>query len=82
MASRDFGGTAASSPRKTIDQWMTPPARDLSLVSHVRRLSSSAVHTLLKQPDHYQLLTFRPDRYIRPAWMEMRPDGHPAGRPG
>jgi phenylpropionate dioxygenase-like ring-hydroxylating dioxygenase large terminal subunit len=58
----DFGRHARFiSPRKTIDRWLEedPGDRDLSgnsTESHYLGPNS----TLLRQPDHFQLLTFRP----------------------
>jgi phenylpropionate dioxygenase-like ring-hydroxylating dioxygenase large terminal subunit len=76
MAFEDFGRHCRFvTPRKTIDQWIdSDPPADLSLVSHVTETQFlGPCHTLLKQPDHYQLLTFRPDP-VQPgrSWMEMR----------
>jgi hypothetical protein len=46
----------------------------MSLVPHVTETQFlGPCHTLLKQPDHYQLLTFRPDPvHANRSWMEMR----------
>jgi len=76
MAFEDFGRHCRFvAPRKTIDKWIDvdPPA-DLSLVPYVTETQFlGPCHTLLKQPDHYQLLTFRPDP-VHPdrSSMEMR----------
>ncbi|WP_153506554.1 aromatic ring-hydroxylating oxygenase subunit alpha [Cumulibacter manganitolerans] len=59
----DFGNSCRFvSPRKTIDRYLEEDPGDKSLAKHVIEahfLSLSS--TLLKQPDHFQLLSFRPD---------------------
>lgn len=58
----DFGQHARMiSPRKTIDRWLEedPGDRDLSKnITESHYLGPNS--TLLRQPDHFQLLTFRP----------------------
>ncbi|MGQ0629697.1 MAG: aromatic ring-hydroxylating oxygenase subunit alpha [Sporichthyaceae bacterium] len=76
MAFEDFGRHCRFiTPRKTIDKWIdVDPAPGESLIPHVTETQFlGPCHTLLKQPDHYQLLTFRPDP-VHPdrSWMEMR----------
>ncbi|GAA0606107.1 SRPBCC family protein [Sporichthya brevicatena] len=76
MAFEDFGRHCRFiAPRKTIDKWIdVDPPEDESLVPHVTETQFlGPCHTLLKQPDHYQLLTFRPDP-VHPdrSYMEMR----------
>jgi phenylpropionate dioxygenase-like ring-hydroxylating dioxygenase large terminal subunit len=76
MAFEDFGRHCRFiAPRKTIDKWIdVDPPEDESLVPYVTETQFlGPCHTLLKQPDHYQLLTFRPDP-VHPdrSWMEMR----------
>jgi phenylpropionate dioxygenase-like ring-hydroxylating dioxygenase large terminal subunit len=76
MAFEDFGRHCRFiAPRKTIDKWIdVDPPEEESLVPYVTETQFlGPCHTLLKQPDHYQLLTFRPDP-VHPgrSWMEMR----------
>ena len=76
MAFEDFGRHCRFvTPRKTIDKWIEadPPAGE-SLIPYVTETQFlGPCHTLLKQPDHYQLLTFRPDPvHADRSWMEMR----------
>jgi phenylpropionate dioxygenase-like ring-hydroxylating dioxygenase large terminal subunit len=75
MAFEDFGRHCRFiAPRKSIDRWLTEDPGDLSLVPHVTEthfLGPNA--TLLKQPDHFQLLTFRPHHQAPDqSVMEMR----------
>jgi hypothetical protein len=76
MAFEDFGRHCRFvTPRKTIDQWIdVDPPPGMSLVPHVTETQFlGPCHTLLKQPDHFQLLTFRPDpMHPGRSWMEMR----------
>ncbi|HUR72924.1 MAG TPA: SRPBCC family protein [Sporichthya sp.] len=86
MAFEDFGRHCRFiTPRKTIDKWIDvdPPAGE-SLVPHVTETQFlGPCHTLLKQPDHYQLLTFRPDpAHADRSWMEMRLMVTPQDRSG
>lgn len=58
----DFGRHARmQTPRKTIDRWLEEDPSDQSLSGHVIDghflLPNS---TMLRQPDHFELLTFRP----------------------
>ena len=76
MAFEDFGRHCRFiAPRKTIDKWIdVDPPEGESLVPYVTETQFlGPCHTLLKQPDHFQLLTFRPDP-VHPdrSWMEMR----------
>jgi phenylpropionate dioxygenase-like ring-hydroxylating dioxygenase large terminal subunit len=62
QAVEDFGRHVRMlTPRKSIDRWLEEEPGDLSLTQHVIDghflLPNS---TLLRQPDHFQLLTFRP----------------------
>lgn len=76
MAFEDFGRHCRFiTPRKTIDKWIdADPPLGQSLVSDVIETHFlGPCHTLLKQPDHYQLLTFWPDPvHANRSWMEMR----------
>lgn len=48
-------------PRKSIDRWLEEEPGDRSLVEDVTETHFLGPNsTLLKQPDHFQLLTFRP----------------------
>ncbi|KAA1394228.1 aromatic ring-hydroxylating oxygenase subunit alpha [Aeromicrobium ginsengisoli] len=75
MAFEDFGSHARFvAPRKTIDRWLEEDPGDESLVNYVTETHFLGPNsTLLKQPDHFQLLTFRP-HHSDPARsvMEMR----------
>ncbi|MCW2800813.1 MAG: putative ring hydroxylating diooxygenase [Aeromicrobium sp.] len=61
-------------PRKTIDRWLEEDPGDRSLVDDVTETHFIGPNTtLLKQPDHFQLLTFRPDpESPTHSVMEMR----------
>lgn len=63
MAFEDFGRHCRFiAPRKSIDRWLTEDPGDRSLVPDVTETHFLGPNsTLLKQPDHFQLLTFRPD---------------------
>jgi phenylpropionate dioxygenase-like ring-hydroxylating dioxygenase large terminal subunit len=85
MAFEDFGRHCRFiAPRKSIDRWLTRDPGDCSLVRDVTETHFLGPNsTLLKQPDHFQLLTFRPhhqspDRSV----MEMRLIVPPAGQSG
>ncbi|HWU33450.1 MAG TPA: aromatic ring-hydroxylating dioxygenase subunit alpha [Marmoricola sp.] len=75
MAFEDFGAHCRFvAPRKTIDRWLEEDPRDESLVDYVTETHFLGPNsTLLKQPDHFQLLTFRP-HHESPTHsvMEMR----------
>lgn len=62
MAFEDFGNHCRFvAPRKTIDRWLEEDPGDRSLVDYVTETHFLGPNTtLLKQPDHFQLLTFRP----------------------
>ncbi|GAA2454573.1 hypothetical protein GCM10010191_86930 [Actinomadura vinacea] len=63
MAVEDFGRHARFiAPRKTIDRFLEePPAADEDLSKYVTETHFLLPNsTLLRQPDHFQLLTFRP----------------------
>src|SRR3546814_15712067 len=62
MAFEDFGNHCRFvAPRKTIDRWLEEDPGDQSLVDFVTETHFLGPNsTLLKQPDHIQLLTFRP----------------------
>ncbi|MCF7549522.1 aromatic ring-hydroxylating dioxygenase subunit alpha [Pseudonocardia sp. WMMC193] len=63
MAVEDFGRHARFiAPRKTIDKYLEePPAADEDLSKHVTETHFLLPNsTLLRQPDHFELLTFRP----------------------
>ena len=48
-------------PRKSIDRWLEEDPGDRSLSRHVTETHFLLPNsTLLRQPDHFQLLTFRP----------------------
>jgi len=74
-AVEDFGRHARqTTPRKTIDRWLEEDPGDIDLTPFVTEayflLPNS---TLIRQPDHFQLLTFRPDREDpQRSIMEMR----------
>jgi len=61
-------------PRKTIDRWLEEDPGDESLVDYVTETHFLGPNsTLLKQPDHFQLLTFRPHHESAThSVMEMR----------
>jgi phenylpropionate dioxygenase-like ring-hydroxylating dioxygenase large terminal subunit len=75
MAFEDFGRHCRFiAPRKSIDRWLTEDPAGRSLVPDVTETHFLGPNsTLLKQPDHFQLLTFRP-HHQSPARsvMEMR----------
>lgn len=75
MAFEDFGRHCRFiAPRKSIDRWLEEDPGDQSLVGYVTETHFLGPNTtLLKQPDHYQLLTFRP-HHESPTHsvMEMR----------
>jgi phenylpropionate dioxygenase-like ring-hydroxylating dioxygenase large terminal subunit len=75
MAFEDFGRHCRFiAPRKSIDRWLTEDPGDRSLVGDVTETHFLGPNsTLLKQPDHFQLLTFRP-HHESPVHsvMEMR----------
>lgn len=58
----DFGRHARFiSPRKSIDRWLEEDPGDRSLAKYVTETHFLLPNsTLLRQPDHFQLLTFRP----------------------
>jgi phenylpropionate dioxygenase-like ring-hydroxylating dioxygenase large terminal subunit len=62
MAVEDFGRHARFvAPRKSIDRWLEEDPGDRSLAKHVTETHLLLPNsTLLRQPDHFQLLTFRP----------------------
>ncbi|GAB4009092.1 aromatic ring-hydroxylating oxygenase subunit alpha [Nocardioides ultimimeridianus] len=62
MAFEDYGNHSRFvAPRKTIDRWLDEDPGDQSLVKYVTETHWLGPNsTLLKQPDHFQLLTFRP----------------------
>ncbi|WP_224389514.1 aromatic ring-hydroxylating dioxygenase subunit alpha [Pseudonocardia sp. ICBG1293] len=63
MAAEDFGRHARFiAPRKTIDKYLEePPAPDEDLSPYVTETHFLLPNsTLLRQPDHFELLTFRP----------------------
>ncbi|MEU1275554.1 SRPBCC family protein [Streptomyces sp. NPDC005799] len=75
MAFEDFGRHCRFvAPRKTIDRWLEEDPGDRSLVGDVTETHFLGPNsTLLKQPDHFQLLTFRPDPHSPTrSVMEMR----------
>ena len=65
MAFEDFGRHCRFiAPRKSIDRWLEedPGQRNLdTYVTETHFLLPNS--TLLRQPDHFQLLTFRPDQH-------------------
>lgn len=75
MAFEDFGAHCRFvAPRKTIDRFLEEDPGDRSLVNYVTETHFLGPNsTLLKQPDHFQLLTFRP-HHESPTHsvMEMR----------
>lgn len=75
MAFEDFGNHVRFvAPRKTIDRWLEEDPGDKSLVNYVTETHFLGPNvTLLKQPDHFQLLTFRPHQSDPTrSYMEMR----------
>ncbi|MET7773196.1 SRPBCC family protein [Nocardia sp. NPDC005366] len=62
MAFDDFGRHCRFiAPRKSIDRWIEEDPGDRSLASDVTETHFLLPNsTLLRQPDHFQLLTFRP----------------------
>jgi len=75
MVFEDFGNTCRFvAPRKSIDRWLEEDPGDQSLVEDVTETHFLGPNsTLLKQPDHFQLLTFRPDPFSpTQSVMEMR----------
>ncbi len=62
MAFEDFGNHVRFvAPRKSIDRFLEEDPGDQSLVDYVTETHFLGPNvTLLKQPDHFQLLTFRP----------------------
>lgn len=75
MAMEDFGRHCRFvAPRKSIDRWLDEDPGDSSLAKHVIETHFLLpCHTLLRQPDHFQLLTFRPHpKEPGRSRMEMR----------
>lgn len=62
MTVEDYGRHARFlAPRKSIDRWLEEDPGDRSLTPYVTETHYVGPNsTLLKQPDHFQLLTFRP----------------------
>lgn len=62
LALEDFGRHCRFiAPRKSIDRWIEEDPGDRSLAGHVTETHFLLPNsTLLRQPDHFQLLTFRP----------------------
>ncbi|GGL16754.1 aromatic ring-hydroxylating oxygenase subunit alpha [Nocardia jinanensis] len=62
LAFDDFGRHCRFiAPRKSIDRWIEEDPGDRSLAGHVTETHFLLPNsTLLRQPDHFQLLTFRP----------------------
>lgn len=62
LAFDDFGRHCRFiAPRKSIDRWIEEDPGDRSLANHVTETHFLLPNsTLLRQPDHFQLLTFRP----------------------
>ncbi len=62
MVVEDFGRHARfMAPRKSIDKWLEEDPGDLDLSKYTTESHYVGPNsTLLRQPDHYQLLTFRP----------------------
>ncbi len=62
MAFEDFGRHCRFiAPRKTIDRWLEEDPGDVPLDPYVTETHFLLPNsTLLRQPDHFQLLTFRP----------------------
>lgn len=85
MAFEDFGRHCRFvAPRKTIDRWIEEDPGDRSLAPYVTETHFLGPNsTLLRQPDHFQLLTFRPDpAHPDRSWMEMRLMVTPVERSG
>ncbi|MBZ5735322.1 Rieske 2Fe-2S domain-containing protein [Nocardioides sp. TRM66260-LWL] len=75
MAFEDLGDHCRFvAPRKSIDRWLEEDPGDRSLVDYVTETHWVGPNsTLLKQPDHFQLLTFRPHHQSPThSVMEMR----------
>lgn len=75
MAFEDFGPHCRFiAPRKSIDRWLEEDPGDRSLVDDVTETHFFGPNaTFLKQPDHFQLLTFWPDPSApEKGVMEMR----------
>lgn len=75
MAFEDFGYHCRFvAPRKSIDRWLEEDPGDTSLVNFVTETHFLGPNcTLLKQPDHFELLTFRPHHQeAGRSFMEMR----------
>ena len=75
IAVEDFGSHARSTtPRKSIDRWLEEDPGDEDLTPYVTEAYFLGPNsTLLRQPDHFELLTFRPDRNDpQTSIMEMR----------
>ncbi|GAA3528059.1 aromatic ring-hydroxylating oxygenase subunit alpha [Nocardioides daeguensis] len=75
MAFEDFGSHCRFiAPRKSIDRWLEEDPGERSLVDDVTETHFLGPNsTLLKQPDHFQLLTFWPDPAApEKGVMEMR----------
>ncbi|EKF24534.1 rieske domain protein [Mycolicibacterium hassiacum DSM 44199] len=75
MAFEDFGRHCRFiAPRKSIDRWLEEDPGDTPLDPYVTETHFLLPNsTLLRQPDHFQLLTFRPDqRDPAKSRMEMR----------
>jgi phenylpropionate dioxygenase-like ring-hydroxylating dioxygenase large terminal subunit len=64
MAFEDFGRHCRFiAPRKSIDRWLEEDPGDTPLDKYVTETHFLLPNsTLLRQPDHFQLLTFRPDQ--------------------
>jgi phenylpropionate dioxygenase-like ring-hydroxylating dioxygenase large terminal subunit len=64
MAFEDFGRHCRFiAPRKSIDRWLEEDPGDRELDRYVTETHFLLPNsTLLRQPDHFQLLTFRPDQ--------------------
>ncbi|MCV7219492.1 aromatic ring-hydroxylating oxygenase subunit alpha [Mycolicibacterium elephantis] len=64
MAFEDFGRHCRFiAPRKSIDRWLEEDPGDRDLGAYVTETHFLLPNsTLLRQPDHFQLLTFRPDQ--------------------
>jgi phenylpropionate dioxygenase-like ring-hydroxylating dioxygenase large terminal subunit len=75
MAFEDFGAHLRFvAPRKSIDRWLEEDPGDRSLVNYVTETHFIGPNvTLLKQPDHFEMLTFRPHHAdAARSVMEMR----------
>ncbi|MGV0852740.1 aromatic ring-hydroxylating oxygenase subunit alpha [Mycolicibacterium phlei] len=75
MAFEDFGRHCRFiAPRKSIDRWLEEDPGDTPLDPYVTETHFLLPNsTLLRQPDHFQLLTFRPDQQDpTKSRMEMR----------